>query len=309
MRRLTLLALVVLFAGSSDARPLKGGGPWSLAVGYGSVWVGYCDGRVDRVDAETRRITRILPRQITACVASLATGFGSVWAARHDGTVVRIDGRTGRVLATLSTAWFPSDVAAGRGFVWVADNERALFRVDPRTNRVTGRKRVPGRLWGDVAAGRGGVWVQTVPARRGPLTGPVGPRVVWQIHPRTLAAIRTMRLDCDGRLAVTTTLWVLDTCDGTVTRRGGPRIDVSHGGSDLAIGAGSLWVAEGLTLHRVDIARRAVAARIAAKGFAVRVGAGAAWVLDHGDGTVGWLRRIDLKTDRVAGQPIRLSAR
>lgn len=83
---------------------------------------------------------------------------------------------------------------------------------------------------------------------------------------------------------------VLDTCDGTLRRQGGPAIDVAHGGSDLAIGAGAIWVAEGQTVHRVDATRRSVVARIPARGFAVGVGAGAVWVLDHGDGTDGWLR-------------------
>jgi streptogramin lyase len=306
VRRLFLTAVVLAALQLSSASASGPMGPVSLAVGYGSVWVGYGDGRIVRVDPESRRLSTVVRPLITGFVASMATGFGSVWAVRHDGTLVRLDGRTGRVRASILGRW--GDIAVGAGYVWVTSGERVLVRIDPRTNTVTGRRRVPGRLWGDLAAGRRRVWFQTIPSL-GPATGPAGPRMVWRLHPRTLALSRVMRMSCDARFAVAGVLWALDTCAGTVQRPGRPPVEVARGGNDLTIGAGALWIAEGLTVHRVDTGRRVVAARIPADGESIRTSRDAIWLLDMGDGVVGWLRRIDPRTNRIAGRPIRLSAR
>jgi streptogramin lyase len=295
-------ACLVLVGGAS-----AGGveGPVSLTVGYGSVWVGFGEGKIVRFDPKRGRASRIIEPSLTGFVGSMATGFGSVWAARHDGTVVRLDGKTGRRLKTISLN--ATSLAAGARHIWAADGQRTLRRIDPRTNRVTGARRVPGLLWGEVAAGPAGVWIQSVPSRR--VTGAAGPRILWRVNPRSLELTRVMRLKCDAQLAVTRTVWALDMCNGSVFRPSQEPVDVSGTGADIAIGAGSVWVTDGSVVHRVDPVTRKVSARIAARGSTLRVGEDAVWVLDVGDAVVGWLRRIDPATNRVVGRPVRLAAR
>ena len=289
---------------SSASGPI---GPASFTVAYGSVWVGYGDGRIVRVDPRTRRVQTVVRPLITGFVASMASGFGSVWAARHDGTVVRIDGHSGRVEKTFFERWYPGEVAVGRGFIWVGDGDRHVYRLDPRTNRITGRVRVPGRLWG-LAAGPAGVWFVTAPAR-GPLTGPAGPRTLWRLELRTLRASRVMRLTCDTRLSVTREVWALDTCTGSVFRPRGSPIKTGKPGDAIARGSGAVWVVADPGVHRLDPDKRKVVARIRVDGTFLATSAGAVWVLDMGDGVVGWLRRVDPGTNQVVGRAIRLSAR
>jgi streptogramin lyase len=321
VRRLALLAILVLLAGSAEARTFKGGGPYSLAVGYGAAWVGFGDGKVTRIDAESLRpVSRRLGSGVTGfAVTSLAAGFGSMWAASSSYPVHRLDPRTGVVRATVANQpgrWTGSGslVATGAGFVWAVDYQRnAIFRVSPRTNRIGRRVVLRHRIRG-IAAGPAGVWVQTVPGR-GSVIGPDGPRIVSRLDPRTMRPHRALRLTCDASLQpVGRSVWVLDNCTGDLRRFDartgelGARIETAPGAWGLTIGFGSLWVSTGSSVRRIDPARRAVIARVEVDGQFVAAGERFVWVLSS-DGTTGRLRRIDPATTRTVGRPIRLSAR
>jgi streptogramin lyase len=317
VRRVALAVLLVALVpgAAADARTTKSLGPVSLAAGYGAAWVGCGDGRVVRIDVRTRE--RRTTRLGLASVTSLVAAFGSVWASPSSGPLHRLDPATGRLVAIVRDQpgrWSGgSAIAAATPYaLWVGDYQRdAVFRVDPRTNRVTRRRALPHRLR-SISAGPAGVWLQTIPGR-GPVTGPDGPRIVSRIGPRTLRMRRAFRLGCDASLQPHgRALWVLDQCHGHLrrfdprTREFGPLIETSLNAATVGSGFGSIWVADGTTVHRIRGNR--VVARIPAAGQALAAGERLLWVLDHGDGVTGFLRRIDPRTNRVVGRPIRLGA-
>jgi streptogramin lyase len=320
VRRVALAVLLLLLPGSAEARVVKGSGPRSLAAAYGAVWVGFADGTVVRIDARTlRRVSLRVGRGAAgSAVFSLTAGFGSVWAAPGSFPVRRLDGQTGVVVAAVDQpgqwAGGSSLVGTGAGAVWIADHQRnAIYRVSPRTNRITRRLGLPHRLRG-FATGSSGVWVQTAAGRRGPVDSPGGPRIISRLESRTLRVRRAIRLDCEADLEPHGRfLWVLDGCHGWL-RRFDPRarvlgrpIETSPNAMTLEAAFGSVWVADGTRVHRVCGGR--VVARIPARGLTMAAGSRSLWVLDHGDGVTGWLRRIDPATNRLVGRPIRLSGR
>jgi len=313
--RLLLVAILVVLAGPAEARRFKGDGPRTLAVGYGAVWVGHGDGTVTRVDAETMRArsTRLGSGMGGYSITSLAAGFGSVWVAPNGTPLHRIHPQTGRVtrrIWNLRGGWSPNLVSAGAGAVWAADYQRnAIFRVNPATNRIDGRK-IMKHTVRSIQAGPRAVWVQTIPGR-GPITGPEGPRIVSRLDPKTLRLRRAFRVACDAsHLSVGVAVWVLDNCSGALrrfdVRRGafGAPVQTAPGSLGLVRGFGSLWVSNGATVRRIDPARGVVLAQIRAEGPFLAAGAGFVWVLDWGDG--GWLRRIDPRTNRLAGPALKL---
>jgi DNA-binding beta-propeller fold protein YncE len=302
---------------------MKGDGPTTIAVGYGSVWVGMGgDGSVVRVNARSRAITSRLrhrsapPYGGLGFVHSLAVGFGSVWVApgRYH-TLWRIDPRTNRAVdVRTSQPWTPTLVAAGGGAVWVGDFERnAVFRVEPATGRVSTRIPTPGRLWG-LAAGRAGVWIVALAGQR---VTPSTPREVRRLDMRTKTVgpplVTSM---CDFSLAVgLRRLWVSDLCAKTVTpigRRVGRPVPVGEASVGLAVGKGAVWVLSQSeqSVRRLDARTGRVLARIRVRGtWLATGGADRVWVLDMGDGRAGFVRTIDARTNRVVGQPIRVAPR
>jgi streptogramin lyase len=317
VHRLAVFLLLAVFAGSAEARTLKGGGPSSLAVGYGAAWVGFGDGKITRIDARSleRRSLRLGSGMAGWSITSLATGFGSVWVAPNGPPLHRLDPRTARVTGRIwrdRGGWTPTHVTIGAGAIWVADYRRnSIFRFDPRTKMIRGRKLDPHTLR-SVVATRAGVWVQTIPGR-GPITGPSGARIVSRLEPTTLRLRRAFRLTCDGTLEpMAESLWVLDNCDGSLRRfeagvLSSP-LESSAGAWGLASGFGSVWLADGASVVRIDPKHGAVVARIRVEANDVAVGAKFVWVLDRWDPAGGSLRRINPATNRLVGRPIRLSA-
>ena len=321
MKSLAVALLLVLACAGGVARgaPAKGDGPTTIAAGYGAVWVGTGTGTVIRIDARTRRITHRLlggDTRAPSFVHDLAVGFGSVWIARgrYD-TLTRLDPRTNRTVDIRprgSCCWTATLVEVGAGAVWVGDYDRnTVFRVDPRTNRVVAAARVPGRLV-NVVAGPAGVWVATA---RGMRLTPAMPQEIRRLDPATnrIGAV-VFRSECHLTLAVgSQRLWVSDLCGKTVTAIGdrvGPSAEVDDASVGLAVGEGAVWAQSQLGyLTRLDArsGRRAVLVRV--RGSWLAVGAGGVWVLDQGDGTVGFVRKVDSRTNRVVGEPIRIEPR
>ena len=317
MTRLVTAAVVIaaLAAAGASAAPTKGDGPVSIAAAYGGVWVGFGNGSVRRIDPRTRRVGRPVALGGTGSfVHSLAAGFGSVWAATGS-SVYRIDPRTMRASRVRGVpGWTPTSLAVGVDAVWVGDisAHSAVVRIDPRGARPQ-TIRLKGLMW--LAVGPGGVWAQAHAVVRGRITGPAGPRRLVQLDARSgrPTGVAVAGLRCDQSLAVgADAVWAGDGCDhalwtldATSGRPTGTRIPVPALGPRPVLGFGSVWVVGGGVV-RVDPSTRRIVRRIPLRANVAAAGEGALWLLDWGDGTTGFVRRLDPETNRPAGRPIRL---
>jgi YVTN family beta-propeller protein len=177
----------------------------------------------------------------------------------------------------------PSSVALGFGAVWVTTANAtyrtpSLLRVDPQTLQARGQ-RGAGQLDVHVAAGREGLWT-------------VGATISDNGH--VVSRLQAHRIDpASGRIISRTPLARLQ-------------------GSNLAVGAGAVWVSanrfhwRGMTAHatgtvwRIDPASGRVTARTTVPG-----GAGALLVSDDATWAVSagapLISRIDARTTRVTG--------
>jgi streptogramin lyase len=302
-----LVAGAVLFVPSAVAGGITG--PTTIAVGFGSVWVGLGSGEVVRLDAGTGRETARLKGGLTEFVHGLAVGHGALWVLR--GRLTRIDPRTGTVRDVRgigsATAF---TIAVGTGAVWVADDgANSIVRVDPRRARRATVIRVPGRAFGLAARGRQ-VLVVSVPGS-GPVTGPGGRWYLHRIDPKTnRLSPPLVELDCDPGIAIgTAAVWTTDSCSGALVRRdpktlrptGRIEAPATHG---IAVGFGSVWLVGGDRVRRVDAETLHVTASIAVRGTSAAIGANAVWVLSMGNGLRGNVTRIDPRTNRVVGRSI-----
>jgi YVTN family beta-propeller protein len=200
-------------------------------------------------------------------------------------------------------------VADGR--LWVLDAAGTVIRVDPRTNRVVGKPlRVPADAEA-IAVGERALWVTR--GAPGDLAGP-HKDTVTRIDPasgRTVATIRVRRAPLDVA-ATPGAVWVTNSSGDSVARidpqtnrLAGRPVVTGASPQSLAVGGGSLWVAnhDALTVTPIDQASGKVVAQIPVPSEPHRVayGAGAAWVGNWHDNSVS---RIDPHTNRVVGSPI-----
>ena len=218
----------------------------------------------------------------------------------------------GRFAAVIPIPGARSLTVAG-GMLWVLKGAGTVVRVNPATNAVVGKPlRVPTDAEA-ITVGDGALWVASVAA--GDLAAP-GDDAVTRIDlasGRMLATITVRR----GPLDIAATpgaVWATNSGGGgDSVARIDPQTNrlsgrpVSTGGSpqSLAVGGGSLWVAnhDARTLTRIDPASGKVIANIPVPSEPHRVawGAGAAWVGNWHDNSVS---RIDPTTNRVVGSPI-----
>jgi sugar lactone lactonase YvrE len=302
-----LVAAAVLLVPSAVAGGITG--PKTIAVGFGSVWVGLGSGEVVRLDGRTGRETARLEGGPTEFVHGLAVGHGALWVLR--GRVTKVDPRTGtlRDVKGIGSAT-AFTIAAGRSAVWVADDgANAIMRIDPRRMRRAAVIRVPGRAFGLAARGRQ-VLVVSVPSV-GPLTGPGGRRHLHRVDPDTNRLSRALvELDCDPGIAIgVAAVWTTDPCSGALVRRdpktlrpvGRIEVPTTHG---ITLGFGSVWLVTGERVVRVEPNTLRIAASIAVRGTSVATGPDAVWVLSMGNGVRGNLTRIDPRTNRVVGRSI-----
>jgi YVTN family beta-propeller protein len=195
------------------------------------------------------------------------------------GTVVRIDPATNAVVD--KSLRVPADaeaIAVGQGALWVTSVAPGDLGT-PHKDAVT-------RI--DLATGRR---VTTVTVRRGPLDIAATPRAVWVTN------------SGGGGSSVAR-------IDPQTNRLLGRPVTTGASPQGLAVGAGSLWVAnhDAGTVTRIDQASGRVVADIPVPSEPHRVayGAGAAWVGNWHDNSVS---RIDPATNRVVGSPIPIGFR
>ncbi len=209
---------------------------------------------------------------------SIALGAGSIWTANGGDAIhgaglsadsfvrpalVQIDAQTGRVRARIRVGE-PTAVTVAASSIWVAagrNNQGIVVRIDPKTNRVR-------------AITEAGTWPQHLAADS---------RDLWVVNGAPFFRRGTLtRIDlATGRL------------------RGEP-ILLGRAPAGIAIGAGSVWVADALanTVTRIDrrSGRTLATIRVGRNPYGVAFGAGSVWVTNTDDGTVS---RIDPATDDV----------
>jgi YVTN family beta-propeller protein len=210
------------------------GGPNSISVETGVVFVANSDGTLSRIDPSTLKVS-------TAAGAGglwVMNGEGATWTVTDQG-VERIN-HSGDVVKTIGQAGFSPFVGTtGGGGVWVLDDSlRSVWRIDPRTNRIVGRIRL-GFDPGGMAFGAGKVWV----------TSNSGDAVV-AIDPATNRMGRPIKVG-DGPIGVAVggnSVWTANYLGGTVSRidaRTGTVVKttkVGHDPTNIAVGEGSVWV-------------------------------------------------------------------
>jgi YVTN family beta-propeller protein len=256
-------------------------GPRSVALGFGSAWVGNeADQSISRVDARTRG------RQHTIALGATPTG--------------------------LAVARAP----AGKAGLWVAEGgARALVRVSPldtiaeKHEEVVPFTRVSGGARGSVATGDGFVWAA------------YGSSDVIRVSPGATRVRRvgSAGFGASGIAYADHMLWVANNGADNVWRYNVgadarlPAVNVGSQPSGVAVGGGSVWVSdEGSDLvSRIPMGEGGVGAtHVGRSPAAVAYGAGSVWVANSGDGTVSRIDPVSgdvVKTIRVGGRPVGLA--
>jgi YVTN family beta-propeller protein len=203
----------------------------------------------------------------------LTVAEGSLWALAA-GTVVRIDPATNRA------AGKPTRVPADAAAIAVADRALWVARVGPGDLSEAGEDAVT-RI--DLATGRP---TAAITVGRAPLDVVATPGDVWVTNSGAGG-------DSVARI------------DPQTDRLAGRPVTTGASPQSLAVGGGSLWVAnhDGRTVTRIDLTTGKVVADIPVPTEPHRVayGAGAAWVGNWHDDSVS---RIDPGSNRVVGSPI-----
>jgi DNA-binding beta-propeller fold protein YncE len=206
-----------------------------------------------------------------------------------------------------------SSMTVGDGILWVLDGSGRVVGIDPGTNVVVGKPLQVRAEAEVIAVGQGALWVAG--AAPGDLATP-GDDAVTRIDlatGRRVATIPVGRAPLD--LAATPgAVWVPNSggggdsvarIDPQTNRLAGRPVRTGASPQSLAIGGGSLWVAnhDERTVTRIELAGGKVVADIPVPSEPHRVayGAGAAWVGNWHDNSVS---RIDPETNRVVGSPI-----
>jgi YVTN family beta-propeller protein len=192
-----------------------------------------------------------------------------------------------------------ADITVAGDAVWATKPEKnEVVRIDPSTAREVVpaiRVRYPTRIVAD----RERLWVLGWKRHGLPLL---------ELDPSSGRILRTIslgRVAGTGMIADDGTIWVTDGWRGALIRvdvSDGSlvRIRVGRGASAVAVGSGSVWVAntgDG-TVSRIDAATNHVESTIPVGRYpqGIATTAGAVWVSNTGDGTVS---RIDPATNRV----------
>jgi DNA-binding beta-propeller fold protein YncE len=232
---------------------------------------------------------------------AMGEGFGSIWVAVPDRRVVlRIDARTNHTLAAVpfdGTTPCP-EIAADEKWVWVGDCETDRVTViDPATNRVLGE--VQGQGIAGAASIDEGMWVWSNIEGKLTLFNDVSEQ--WERKFQLWS-----NLTVGDAVVGFGKVWVLDSTERAQLspvdeRTGGfPDLNVSDVPTDVAVGAGAVWIAseqDGVVL-RFDPKTAEFTERIDAGDPGARIdlaaGHGAVWVRSGGT-----LSRIDPKTNAI----------
>jgi YVTN family beta-propeller protein len=237
-----------------------GSGPGGIAIGEGSVWVANSqDNTISRIDPNTNKVVATI--RLNGEVDEIAVSSGAVWATDYnDSEILRIDPTTNKVIATIPNQIGVSDVSADAGSTWVAnrgDTAHGLTRVNTTTNQVEAQI--------DTANGNGLSCTAVVALAQSIWTvdlvlGDGSSVVVERVDPTTNKVVATIptpdavpfqfAADAHG-------VWVYGPDTGLYridpqTNRVIGKLTMT-GGAGVALGAGSVWFANGQdgTLMRI----------------------------------------------------------
>jgi DNA-binding beta-propeller fold protein YncE len=133
------------------------GSPSAVAVGGRSVWVGFSDGTLVRLDPVTRKAVRAI--RVGGSIDAIGAAEGAVWTLdRLHNLVYHVDQRSGTVVGRVGVRGEPMDIEVGSGAVWILDSAGTVVPIDAGTDSAQGAIPVGGTP-SDIAAGLGAIWV------------------------------------------------------------------------------------------------------------------------------------------------------
>jgi class 3 adenylate cyclase len=223
--------------------------------------------------------------------SSVTFGFGSIWLSglSAPGSIDRWDAVSGRSQKTFSVDGKIASMDAGSNAIWVLGDTGKLFKVDPLTNAVTGTYDSHTTKPGVVVSIGDHVWVCDCDFHR-----------LVEFDPVNDTVLRTLTFKQAGYLvgltdaAGATALWLLDQEAATLTPidqktgEAGQPIGIGANLHTAVVGFGSVWVAAGDKVLRVQGSGPTVIATIAMPGgfsagsIAADPETGSLWVADCG---------------------------
>jgi branched-chain amino acid transport system substrate-binding protein len=224
----------------------------------------------------------VLAAAVAAAAVLELTGDGS--ATRPVGNAVAAIAPDGRVVSYTEVGTTPTNVVVGEGAVWVLNaDDQTVSRIDPTTRKIA-KTFGTGKTPTDIAVGEGAVWIGNAAVERGRAVDYTAS--VSRIDPQSALVTRTLRLPRP--------------------LQGVPPFGVLPGASQLAVGAGSLWVINpDFTVSRMDAKTGDLVARVPVRaGGAIAAGPEGVWFV--GDRATS-VTRIDPRTNRP-GQTIEVGA-
>jgi len=310
-------------AGTVAARIQVGTPLIAVAASDDAVWVLTNDRRLVRIDPTTNRIVATIALPDSEWPeATVALGDGAVWVTVASpstttnpelDSLLRIDPATNTIAARIHVGHSPEGIAVTPGAIWTANHRSSwpddnphpngifeISRVDPVTNTETRRVQVEKRSNAiddhagfccgpqGMTAAAGSIWI-TDPQDS-------GSGLVIRVDPVTGAVVTLPVADpkliaCGEIVGDSSAVWFFSSCDVSTVGRIDPasnrivkRIDVGNAAFGIALGLGSVWVAENgpfgpSGLDRIDPATNKVVARTKIESAgAVAVGAGSVWV-------------------------------
>jgi serine/threonine-protein kinase len=256
--------------------------------------------------------------------AAVVTGSGRVWVINSgDRTLMAIDPKRNEVARTIRLGIRPTAIAEGGGGIWMTTGTegtpgRWLWKYDLGTNSA-GPVPLDLAPWG-VTYGAGEVWVADATHQ---------PNSLLRVRPHDGKPLGYVpACPCGPPVSGEGAIWTISGDEGDWLYRLDPktrniiaRIDLGFsawsspfGGADeLAIGAGSVWVADqvGDSVTRIDPVTNRPSGTFPTgrQPSAIAVGEGAVWVANSRDGTVTRYdpETADIATIRVGGTPVGLA--
>jgi YVTN family beta-propeller protein len=255
--------------------------------------------------------------------AGVVTGSGRVWVINNgDRTLTAIDPKRNKVARTIRLGITPARIAAGGGGIWMTTTSegrpgRWLWKYDLRTNSAGP---LPLDLISDgVTYGAGDVWVTDVTHQ---------PSSLLRVRPHDGKPLGYVpACSCGAPVFGEGAIWTIAGGAGDWLYRLDPktrniiaRIDLGFSAwsgrtaaDELAVGAGSVWVADPLSdsVTRIDPVTNRPNGTFPTgrQPSAIAVGEGAVWVANSRDGTVTRYdpKTADIATIRVGGTPVGLA--
>jgi YVTN family beta-propeller protein len=255
--------------------------PYGIAYGAGAIWVSsFSDPTVLRIDPATNTVVATIPLPESEWPENVAFGEGSAWVAVASpdtldhpelDSVLRIDPATNAVTTRIGVGHSPEGIAFTPDALWVADHRSetaaagptgvfSVSRVDTKAGREVDRIHVETRKTDDphgrfccgpqgIAAAAGAVWVAD------PTDSP-GRGFVVRLDPQTDAVVATVPLTqadaCGDVTGDDSAVWVAAGCDQPYLTRIDPHTNRVVARVDVGGGAGSIWIASGKTLLRLN---------------------------------------------------------